>query len=323
MVPPPICNGLPGASGIGPSKAMPNSDSYGEAFGKRLNAQAKAFATRALPRTTIAVTELRYKNPQHVLSTPPIPEDAFLVAVHLEHFPRYEYWENGKAAPVSTLRPGETIVYDLKRRPTFHLNSPFHSVHFYFPRAALDALAEEADAARIDELHYKPAVSHDDPVLRGIAQAILPAFRDPLQVNRLFMDHVMLAAGHHVAARYGGLQPIAKYILGGLTRYQERHVKELICQNLAADLPLADLARACGLSLTQFSRAFRKSVGVPPHKWVVQQRIAEAKRLLRGGSLSLAEIALVCGFSDQSHFTRLFSAAVGVSPGMWRRAVMK
>lgn len=155
---------------------MSGSDSYGEAFGKRLSAQATSFATRALPRATIAVTELRYENPQNVLSAPPTTEDAFLVAVHLRNFPRYEYWENGKAAPVSILRPGETIIYDVKRQPTFHLNSPFHSVHFYFPRAALDALADEANAPRIGELHYKPAVSHRDPVLRGMTEALYPFF---------------------------------------------------------------------------------------------------------------------------------------------------
>ena len=60
---------------------MPESDSYGEAFGRRLNAAATSFVTRAFPTTTIAVTELRYETPQNVLSTPPIEEDAYLAAV--------------------------------------------------------------------------------------------------------------------------------------------------------------------------------------------------------------------------------------------------
>ena len=57
---------------------MPVSDSYGKAFGKRLNAQASSFATRALPKSTIGVTELRYDRPGFVLSTPPTAEDAFV-----------------------------------------------------------------------------------------------------------------------------------------------------------------------------------------------------------------------------------------------------
>ena len=300
---------------------MPESDSYGEAFGRRLNAAAMSFVSRALLKTTIAVTELRYRTPQNVLSTPPIAEDAYLVAVHLANFPNYAYWENGKAAPVAAIGPGQTIVYDIKRRPTFYLNSVFHSVHFYFPRAALDALADGANAPRIAELRYKPAVAYADPILHGIAVALLPTFRSPDQVSRLSMDHLMLAVGHHVATRYGGMRLREHPRRGGLTPKQERRAKELLRENLAGEVPLAVVATECDLSLSQFSRAFRKSVGAPPHRWVMQQRIALAKSMLRDDLTPLSQIALECGFSDQSHFTRCFSALVGLSPGAWRRSV--
>lgn len=302
---------------------MPNSDSYGESFGRRLHAEATSFVTRALPKTTVAVTELRYENPQNVLSTPPIEEDAYLVAVHFKNFARYEYWENGKAAPVSAIRPGETIIYDVKRHPTFHLNSAFHSVHFYLPRAALSAIADDASAPAIQDLQYEPAVTHVDPVLRGIAETLLPLFRNPDHVSRLFMDHMMLAVGHHVASKYGGMQSKERSILGGLSPYQERRAKELLRENLCGEMPLAAVASECGLSLAQFSRAFRKAVGVPPHQWVIRQRITLAKTLLRNGRTPLSEVAMACGFSDQSHFTRDFSTAVGISPGLWRRSMQE
>jgi AraC-like DNA-binding protein len=300
---------------------MPESDSYGEAFGRRLNAEPTSFVMRALPKTTIAVTELKYNTPQNVLSTPPIEEDAYLVAVHLKNFPNYTYWENGKAAPVAPIRPGEAIVYDIKRRPTFFLNSVFHSVHFYFPRAALNALADDANAPRIVELHYKPAVAHADPILRGIAETLLPTFRSLDKVSRLSMNHLMVAVGHHVATRYGGMRLKEHPYRGGLTPNQERRAKELLRENLAGEVPLAVVASECDLSLSQFSRAFRKSVGAPPHRWVMSQRIALAKAMLRDDLIPLSQVALECGFSDQSHFTRYFSTLVGVSPGAWRRSV--
>lgn len=300
---------------------MPSSDSYGEAFGKRLNARATAFVARTLPKTIIAVTEMRCEDSQNVLSTPPIEEDAYLVGIHFKNFLRYEYWENGKAAPVSTIRPGETIIYDVKRHPTFHLNSAFHTVHFYFPRTALNAIADDANAPRIQDLYYKPAVARADSVLRGMAEALLPLFRGPDRVSRLFMDHVMLAVGHHVAVKYGGMRLKERPILGGLTPYQERRARELLRENLSGEMPLAALASECGLSLVQFSKAFRKTVGIPPHRWVIQQRIILAKTLLRDSPTPLSEVALACGFSDQSHFTRYFSALVGISPGAWRLSV--
>jgi AraC-like DNA-binding protein len=299
---------------------MRASDSYGEAFGRRLNAQASGFVTRSLPKAQIAVTELRYDHPQFVLSTPPAEEDAFVVGLHLELFERYLYWENGRAAPPSTLRPGEAIIYHLARKPTFHLNSAFHSVHFYLPTSALRSIAEEAQAPPVDELRYKPGVSHADAFLHASVEALLPLFAAPQCANRVFVDHVMLAVGHHVAMTYGGMVPRSKPLAGGLTPTQERRAKELLMANLTGDIPLSALATECGLSTSQFARAFRRSMGTPPHRWLLQQRIEHAKGLLRGGHVSLEEIALATGFSSQSHFTRCFSAQTGVSPGRWRRS---
>lgn len=216
---------------------------------------------------------------------------------------------------------GEAIIYDLKRRPTFHLNSAFHSIHFYLPVTTLHALADEAGTKRVDTLMYDPGAPRADPVLRGMAEALLPAFGRPHDVSQLLMDHFMLAVGHHVACTYGGMRPFTGPEKGGLTPLQERRAKEFIAANLVGDPALADAARLCGLSPSQFSKAFKKSVGMPPHRWLIQQRIAQAKSLLRRDRSPLAEIALACGFSDQSHFTRSFTAWTGLSPGAWRRAV--
>jgi AraC-like DNA-binding protein len=295
------------------------SDSYGASFGKRLNARASTFLSRALPKSNIAVTELKYDEPQFILSTPPATEDAFMTGVHLRLFEKYEYWENGKAAPVSTLRPGESIIYDIKRQPTFHLNSPFHSVHFYLPVATLHAIADEAETRRIEELRYDPGVSRADPLLYGLAGSLLPLFRSPERASQVFLDHLMLTVGHHAAREYGGLVPPVLPVTGGLTFAQEQRAKEMLAADLSGRIRLADLARECGLSTSRFSRAFRRSVGTPPHRWLIRRRLEHAKSLLRCADGSLAEIALASGFADQSHFTRCFTSWVGVSPGQWRR----
>jgi AraC family transcriptional regulator len=60
---------------------------------------------------------------------------------------------------------------------------------------------------------------------------------------------------------------------------------------------------------------------VAPHQWLTEQRIALSKEELRDDGLSLSDVATECGFSDQSHFTRLFTRIVGASPGAWRRAL--
>ncbi len=77
----------------------------------------------------------------------------------------------------------------------------------------------------------------------------------------------------------------------------------------------------CGLSVSHFSRAFRRTAGAAPHHWLMTRRVEAAKEKLRDSRLSLLDVALACGFSDQSHLTRVFAGMVGLSPGAWRRAL--
>ena len=106
---------------------------------------------------------------------------------------------------------------------------------------------------------------------------------------------------------------------GGLSPRHLHHACDFIIANLAADIRLDDLAKLTGLSCKHFLRAFKQSTGLPPHQYLLVQRIEAAKRLLLDDLASLAEVAQTCGFADQSHFTATFRKVVGVPPGTWRR----
>ena len=146
----------------------------------------------------------------------------------------------------------------------------------------------------------------------------MPALSHPDQANRLFVDYVLLAFGVHIAQTYGGMRPVS-LVRGGLAPWQERRAKEILRANLHG-VPLKEVARECGLSVGHFSHAFRRTLGVAPHKWLIEQRVALSKEKLCGEDLSLSDVAAECGFSDQSHLTRVFRQTVGISPGAWRRA---
>jgi AraC-like DNA-binding protein len=91
-------------------------------------------------------------------------------------------------------------------------------------------------------------------------------------------------------------------------------------ESLHEEIPLSRLAEECGLSVRHFARGFRQSAGASPHRWLLKYRVEQAQRLLANRVFTLSDIALSCGFADQSHFTRVFTAMVGVGPGAWRRA---
>jgi AraC family transcriptional regulator len=106
---------------------------------------------------------------------------------------------------------------------------------------------------------------------------------------------------------------------GGLAPWQVELASQLLLADLSAEVPGEQLASLCGLSRSYFAKAFKVSLGAPPHRWVVQERLRRAAEMLEATSESISVIALSCGFADQSHFTRAFREAVGVSPGAWRR----
>jgi AraC-like DNA-binding protein len=98
-----------------------------------------------------------------------------------------------------------------------------------------------------------------------------------------------------------------------------RKTTTAVLHELDRDWTVIDMARGIGMSAGHFSRAFRRSTGTSPRQWLIQRRIDAAMEMLRGGGDPLAEIALACGFSDQTHFTRTFTRIAGISPGAWRR----
>jgi AraC family transcriptional regulator len=93
-----------------------------------------------------------------------------------------------------------------------------------------------------------------------------------------------------------------------------RRVLEYIEAHLEQDLLLRDLAKVADLSPYHFARTFKRSVGSSPHRYVLRRRIERAKYHLAAGELSLAAVALACGFGSQSHFTAHFRAATGLTP---------
>ena len=95
--------------------------------------------------------------------------------------------------------------------------------------------------------------------------------------------------------------------------------KELLHAQLAAPPSLETLAAAVNLSPFHFARVFRRATGMPPHTWLMQQRIARARGLLQSGCLPL-EVATQLGFADQSHLSRQFKQVYGVGPGAYRSA---
>jgi AraC family transcriptional regulator len=108
---------------------------------------------------------------------------------------------------------------------------------------------------------------------------------------------------------------------GGLAAWQQRRIVEFIEAHLADDFPLSALASLAQLSTYHFARAFKRSFGIPPHRYHTNRRIERARALLANPRTSVAEIAFDVGFSGASAFTATFRRTAGQTPTGYRRGL--
>ncbi|HTG58300.1 MAG TPA: AraC family transcriptional regulator [Terriglobia bacterium] len=148
-------------------------------------------------------------------------------------------------------------------------------------------------------------------ICHRLYQAVsLGGMADRLYVESLVTQLAVLIRRRHSTASAALRIPPSS----GLTRSQARRVLDYIESHLSRHLTLGELARIAGLSLHHFARMFKRTVGMAPHRYVLERRLERAKGMLRSTGTSLVEISLSTGFSSQSHFTSTFRRLVGPTP---------
>lgn len=220
------------------------------------------------------------------------------------------------------LQPGYCIIVERDPGAAFENTVTAGCLAIQFTQAALDAISNDANATRVTSLGPAGKPLADDCVA-SIGAAMVSDIDAMKPSSHLFLTSLALALLTHVAIRYGGLEPVERIRKGGLAPWQTHRAQERMLAGLDKDLELSAVARECGLSASHFSRAFRKTVGEPPHTWLVRRRIEAAKEMMASCDVALATVALSCGFADQSHFTRAFTRQMGISPGLWRRCLAR
>jgi len=277
---------------------------------------APTIAARIAGTSEIAFSHFKSLEPQLGLSTPSAREEAFVFNIPLQPA-RYPIVSiDGKRQSV-VQDPGKAYLFDLTSRNEVSLDTTYDSVRFHLPQSAIDYMAYEKGLPRVGGLCTKH-LGQEDVVLYRLALTILPAILNSAQVTTAFVEYIALALHDHVAYTYGGLRRGAGRT-GGLAPWQIRRSSELVEANLPSDPSIAMLSQECGISASYFARAFRISFGMTPHQWITRRRIERAKSLMARTPDNLAQIALMCGFVDQSHLGRHFVRQEGISPAQWRR----
>jgi AraC family transcriptional regulator len=157
-----------------------------------------------------------------------------------------------------------------------------------------------------------------DPQIEYIAFALKSELDAGCPSGRVYGDGLAVALAARLLGRYSAHVTAPHNRNALLPGYMLHRVTNYIEENLTKDLTLAEIADVARMSPHYFSRAFRRSIGIPPHRYVIDRRIEKAKTLLSDNHLPLVEVGLSVGFHNQSHFTTLFHKRTGVTPKAYR-----
>lgn len=213
-------------------------------------------------------------------------------------------------------RNRSTSILDLRMQHWFDFGRSLDLVAIHLPIGALESA--EGQTVGTTPVLTSPRIQTWDEQLFSLGQCLSARLSTGESATSAVQDGLFGALCAHIVQTYRAAER-PSLAVGGLAPWQLKRACALLAGDLNSAPSVPVVAGYCRLSASHFTRAFRCSMGISPHQWLIQQRVTRAKRLLRDLDLPLASVALECGFADQSHFTRAFSSCEGITPGRWRR----
>ncbi|WP_420996806.1 helix-turn-helix transcriptional regulator [Cupriavidus sp. 30B13] len=268
-----------------------------------------------LDTTHASITRMRCDEPGGLPPAPVIAsQDAFSAIVQLRPFAAHTLWRDGRQVFAGGHAEGALAITSLQQSWRCHHRASFDNVRLQVGCDELQAFAREHGARA--PISLRNPEGDTDAVMLSLARAFLPSLEMPAQASRLFLDQLANAMLAHLVAHYGSAS-VHMLKTATLSRRQEALAKEYLVAHAGEDVSIEMVAAHCNLSRSYFIKAFKQNTGVTPYRWLLEHRIEQSKGLLRQG-IPISEIAARSGFSDQSHFTRIFSGVVGIPPAKWR-----
>ena len=227
-------------------------------------------------------------------------------------------WIDGPAIDVGTVGiPRETIVFPALQPYRAHWEAGNTCIFVELAPELLDEAGRRYGSG--SHVDLRPGLAVDDRFIPSIAEALVDlATRDAAAT--LLAEGLGLTLAAHLVQTRGSPDPRETRRGAAMAPAKLRLLTEFIEARLESTISVADLANLADMSVFHFAHCFKQTTGMAPHQYVLRRRIKRARHLLLNPRLSVADVALRCGFSQQSHFSETFRRLVGTSPRLYRVA---
>ncbi|HEX8896373.1 MAG TPA: helix-turn-helix domain-containing protein [Terriglobales bacterium] len=178
------------------------------------------------------------------------------------------------------------------------------------------------ETSHLREIELTEQWNATDRHIMAVLLAMTTDLDEGSPAGRLYGESLANALAVYLLRRYTVRRYTPAHYRQGLPKYRLKRVLDYIGDNLTEDLSLTQLAALSGLSPHYFAELFKQSMGCPPHRFVLLQKIERAKQTLRDPTRSITEAAIGAGFQNPSHFARIFHRHVGVSPSAYGRSLL-
>lgn len=261
------------------------------------------------------VTAARFRSAPGEHDFPAVPED--MATLYLGQPIRSARWSADGRREGTAVR-GDVTVKASGQPSGWRFDGDVDFFVMRLGRAFLGRVAEEngLDAGTVELL---ASLDRRDEAVEHVGLAMLAEIQSGGASGKVYGDALSTALATHLLRNHGAPLWAATDHEGGLTRSALRRVTDFVGDNLARDIGLAEMAALANLSPYHFSRQFKRSTGLPPHRYVVRRRVERARELLQRTDLSVGDVADAVGFAHQSHLARHTRRRFGVSPSLLRR----
>ncbi len=258
------------------------------------------------------VTAYLWRSPQ-LFSYELAENDDVIVALHTGGMHHVRMRVRGGWSSVES-NPGHLHVIPAGQATAFR---PQGELEFFSVHIGQERLRRIARQAGVESSGVPFRFAFHDSFVGACVQALRDEMQAPREHGSLYVDSVTDSLTLHLLR-----SPVPHATTGRARESLSRRTLSRVCERIEASLEdgisLDELAGEARMSRFHFARAFREATGVPPHRYLTLRRIERAKDLLQQTELPLADVALACGFGNQSHFTLRFRETVGMTPRRFR-----